>query len=146
MGTPCGICAKHRGEGPLVGPVLFADELVVVTHRPLSKGRLPGYLFVETRRHTAGVADLSDDESRAVGWAVARAARALRRELAPEHVFSAITGRTWAHFHQHVFARPTGTPDEIPWFGVDEWAGARILDDAGLDQLCLRLSAHFEAA
>ena len=29
----CLLCAKQRGVGPLVCPVIFADDLVVVTHR-----------------------------------------------------------------------------------------------------------------
>src|ERR687890_219770 len=44
----CLICRKHRGEGPLVGPVVHVDEHVSVSHR--ATGAL-GYVFVESRRH-----------------------------------------------------------------------------------------------
>src|SRR5690606_21896417 len=73
----CPICDKHRGLGPLVGPVIFADDLVAVTHRPLDqRAPVPGYLFVETIRHAPTLADLTDDEAAAVGWAARRAAAA----------------------------------------------------------------------
>ncbi|WP_369640645.1 HIT family protein [Nocardia sp. JMUB6875] len=126
--------------------MIFADELVVVTHRPLSEGvAMPGYLFVETTRHAATLADLSDGEGAAVGWAVRRAAGALRTELAPEFVFSAVTGRSVAHFHQHVFARPRGTPDSVGWFDIDSWEGGPRIVESELVALCERLAGHFVA-
>ncbi|MFI6043566.1 HIT family protein [Nocardia sp. NPDC051321] len=144
MGSKCAICAKHQGVGPLVGPVIFENELVVVTHRPLDQGSpVPGYLFVETRRHTPTVSTLTDPEAAAIGVAVTRAAHALQQELAPEFVFSAITGRSVAHFHQHVFARPVGTPPTIPWTDIDSWPDSPRTTPTELAPLCARLSTHF---
>lgn len=147
MGESCLICDKHRGVGRLVGPVVFANELVVVSHRPLTEGRpVPGYLFVETRRHVATVADLTASEAAEVGRAVSLAAHALRAALAPEYVFSAIAGRSVAHFHQHVFARPKGTPAETPWFDVDSWEEGPRLDGGGLIALSNHLASHVARA
>ncbi|WP_410612047.1 hypothetical protein [Amycolatopsis sp. lyj-109] len=69
------------------------------------------------------------------------AARALRAELEPESVHSAIAGRglARAHFHQHVFVRHRGTPAELGWMDVD-WPGAPRAD---IGLLCARLSAYF---
>ncbi|WP_143104859.1 HIT family protein [Amycolatopsis regifaucium] len=133
----CAICAKHRGEGPLVGPIVWADDTVIVSHRP---GGFPGYLFVETRRHVAAFDELTPDEVSAVSRAAWCAARGLRAELTPEHVFSAIAGRSVAHFHQHVFARPRGTPAEVDWLDGPSWTGAPVVD---IDALCGRLAAYF---
>ncbi|MEV6242581.1 HIT domain-containing protein [Lentzea sp. NPDC051838] len=115
----CLVCAKHRGVGPLVGPVVFEDDLVVVSHRP---GDVLGYLFVETRRHVPYLDELTVEEAEAVGRAARSAAAGLRAELDLEFVFSAIVGRAVAHFHQHVFARHQGTPEALPW--DEEWSGA----------------------
>ncbi|WP_434451702.1 HIT domain-containing protein [Lentzea sp. E54] len=131
----CLICAKHRGSGPLVGPVVFADDLVVVSHRP---GGVVGYLFVETRRHVAALDLLTVEEAEAVARAVRAVAVGLRAELDPEFVFSAVAGRSVAHFHQHVFARHRGTPPELAWTEV-RWPGAPTGDAA---ELCARLGAH----
>ncbi|RSN62988.1 histidine triad (HIT) protein [Amycolatopsis sp. WAC 04182] len=133
----CAICAKHRGEGPLVGPVVWADETVVVSHRP---GDFPGYLFVETRRHVAALDELTSDEVSAVSRAAWCVARGLRAELAPEHVFSAIAGRSVAHFHQHVFVRHQETPEEFGWLDGSSWTGAPVVDIA---MLCRRLAGYF---
>ncbi|MFE9323824.1 HIT family protein [Nocardia sp. NPDC052278] len=144
MGSDCPICDKHRGIGALVGPVIYADDLVLVTHRPLTEGTpVPGYLFVETRRHAPTLSTLTDAEARAVGWAARRAAHALHVELAPEFVFSAITGLSVAHFHQHVFARPHGTPASVPWTSADAWPDAPRIDACALGELCDRLAIHF---
>ena len=132
----CLICAKHLGSGPLSGPVVFADDLVVVSHRP---GEVLGYLFVETRRHVAALDLLTVAEAEAVARAVRLAAVGLRAELDPEFVFSAVAGRSVAHFHQHVFVRHRGTPEELAWTEV-EWAGAPRGDAA---ELCVRLRRHF---
>ncbi|MFI6307356.1 HIT family protein [Amycolatopsis thailandensis] len=119
------------------GPVVRADDLAVVSHRP---GEFPGYLFVETRRHVTVLDELTPDEVSAVSRAAWCAARGLRAELAPEHVFSAIAGRRVAHFHQHVFARHRGTPAEIGWMDGPSWSGTPVVD---IDALCGRLADYF---
>jgi len=117
----CPICAKHRGEGPLVGPEVWRDELVVVSQPAQAAGPpLLGHLFVETRRHAPYLDDLTDAEASAVGRAARTAAAALRAELDVEHVFSAVIGRGVPHFHQHVFPRHRGTPEDVPWHAGDE--------------------------
>ncbi|EME54113.1 histidine triad (HIT) protein [Amycolatopsis decaplanina DSM 44594] len=121
----------------MAGPVVWADDAVVVSHRP---GEFPGYLFVETRRHVAALDKLTSDEVSAVSHAAWCAARGLRAELTPEHVFSAIAGRSVAHFHQHVFVRHRGTPEEIGWMDSPLWTGTPVLD---IGVLCRRLADYF---
>lgn len=135
MTDGCLICAKHRGTGPLAGPVVWSDDLVVVSHQP---GEVLGHLFVETRRHVATLDALVVEEAEAVARAVRSVAVGLRAELDPEFVFSAVVGRAVAHFHQHVFVRHRGTPDELPW--DEDWPDAPTGDAA---DLCARLRAYF---
>lgn len=130
----CLICQKHRGEGPLVGPLVHRDALLVVTHR--AAGSL-GYVFVETRRHVSSLDELTDSEAEAVGRVTARLARGLRAELEVEHVHSMVAGLGVAHFHQHVFVRHAGTP---PSYGWDEpWPDAPRGD---VRDFADRLAAH----
>ncbi|MFI6210455.1 HIT family protein [Nocardia brasiliensis] len=144
MESECQVCTKHRGLSPLLRPLIYTDDLVIVTHRSLGRRQpVPGYLLIETRRHTPNLASLTDQEAAAVGRATTRAARALQQELAPESVFSTVTGRSVPHFHQRVFARPPGTPAAIPWHDVDSWSDGPRITATDLISLCARLSTHF---
>ena len=138
--SDCPICEKHRGAGPLVGERLYEDEFVVASHAPAAAvdGYL-GYVFVETRRHARGLADLSDDEAAAVAVVVSRVARALEAagaELVYSFVFDHI-----AHHHVHVVARHPGTPQEHWGPRVVEWPDAPRGGEAEIRDLAHRLRA-----
>jgi ATP adenylyltransferase len=141
----CPICAKHRGEGPLVGPKVWEDEHSLVFHRRAGDDgtTVVGYLFVETRRHVPYLADLSDAEAQAIGRVARRAAFGLRSELGADFVFSAIVGTGVPHFHQHIFARHRGTPAEYGWMASHEWPGAPRGTAAELTELADRLRPYF---
>jgi len=79
----------------------------------------------------------------AIAQAAWRAARGLQAELDAESVFSFIAGRAVAHFHQHVFARHKGTPDDIGWMDGHLWPGAPRTTPSGIAELCERLKHHF---
>lgn len=78
-----------------------------------------------------------------MGWAVRRAAAALRAELDVEAVHSAVVNLRQEHFHQHVYVRYRGTPAELGWWEADEWPGAPHGDAAAVAALCARLAGHF---
>ncbi|GIF73083.1 hypothetical protein Asi02nite_26010 [Asanoa siamensis] len=96
-------------------------------------------------RHVPYLDDLTDVEAAAVGSAVRRAAIAVRAELDPEHVFSAVIGRGIPHFHQHVFPRHRGMPDETPWHDSAYWPGAPRGGEAEVAALAARLRRYFTA-
>jgi ATP adenylyltransferase len=140
----CPICAGHRGEGDLVAPVVWRDDLVWVKHvvnRPMP---VPlGHLIVETDRHAPFVDSLTDQESAAVGRAVRDAARALRAELAVDAVHAMVINTRLEHFHEHVVVRHRGTPETCSWHEVDDWSGAPRGGPSDVARLCERLSRHF---
>lgn len=133
-GLDCPICAKHRGLGPLVGPRIYADDRVVVSHR--AEGSL-GYAFIETRRHVDHLAELTEDEARVIGIVRSRLAQGLAAELAVEHVHAMVAGLGVEHFHEHVFVRHRGAPAVIGW--VEPWPAAPTGD---IQALVRRLAVH----
>ena len=139
MTEPCPICAKHRGGGPLACPEVWSDDQVVVTHR--AEPDLLGYLFVEPRRHVAGLDELTEAEALAIARTVWLAAKALRAEFDAESVHTFVAGRSAAkvHFHQHVFVRHRDTPAGHGWLDVD-WPGAPHGEPGAL---CGRLRTYF---
>jgi ATP adenylyltransferase len=144
MTDGCVICAKFRNEGPLVGPYVWEDDLVRVSHLlPGTEPATLGHLIVETRRHASYLDGLTDAEAAAVGLAARNAGRALRAELDVAFLHSAIINAGLEHFHQHVYVRHAGTPEQYAWHRADEWPDAPHGDRTTVTELCRRLAAHF---
>jgi len=148
----CFVCRKHRERGPLVpgGPVA-EDDLVIVSHlapyaREGVEAAYLGHLFVEPRRHAPGLADLTDEEARAVGSWCARASRALRDVGDAEHVYAAVFGDAVPHLHVHLIPRHPGTPREYWGHRVDEWPDARRGLDPEIAALVQSLRDHLDGA
>ena len=135
MADGCPVCAKHGDVD-----AILADEHAVVSH--LAAGDEPaylGYLFVEPRRHVAGLGDLTPAEAASFGRLAARASDALRRSEGAEHVYAAVIGHGAEHLHLHLIARYPGTPREYWWVRVDEWPDAPRGDAAAVSALSERL-------
>lgn len=124
----CLVCRKHRGGLSPPGGAIYEDGLIYVSHAGLfgdEQEHLLGHVFVEPRRHVAELADLTDEEARAIGLYTSRVARALMETLDMEHVYSFVFGDGVPHVHVHVIGRYPGTPREYWGVRVDEWPGAR---------------------
>jgi histidine triad (HIT) family protein len=148
----CFVCRKHTQQGSLLpgGPV-GQDDLVIVSHlTPAAPGRSGrpaylGHLLVEPRRHAPGLADLTDDEARAVGWWCTRASQALRAAAGAEHVYAAVIGNAVPHLHVHLLPRYPGTPREYWSQRVDEWPGARRGGEPEITTFVAGLRAYLSA-
>jgi diadenosine tetraphosphate (Ap4A) HIT family hydrolase len=99
-----------------------------------------GYLFIESNRHAIYLDDLTDAEAQALGRLRTRLAAALRAELDPEHVFTAVMGRSEPHFHEHVFCRFRDTPQDVSWHHSDDYAPRANADEVA--DLARRLARH----
>jgi ATP adenylyltransferase len=144
--SDCRICAKHRGEGPLGGELVAHVDGFWIYHGPPGEDGLAplGYLFIESDRHVPYLDALTDQESEALGRLRTRLAAALRTEVAPEHVFAVVTGRSEPHFHEHLFARHAGTPRDVPWHQSDEFAPRADADEVA--DLARRLAGRLMTA
>jgi diadenosine tetraphosphate (Ap4A) HIT family hydrolase len=122
----CIICRKHLIEPP-PGGVIYEDDLLYAAHSPLvadEREHYLGHLLLETRRHTPGLATLTDDEAKALGLWSAWLAAALVASEGAEHVYSFVMGHHLPHMHIHLWPRYPGTPREY-WGGrLDAWPGA----------------------
>src|SRR4051812_47981133 len=112
MSFDCFICRKHASGDALGCGVIYEDELVFASHAiPGDDGSAYlGHVFVETRRHVAGLGQLLDAEAAAVGVLVNDVAAALRTSEAGEHVYSHVYGDGVPHLHVHLQARYPDTP------------------------------------
>jgi ATP adenylyltransferase len=141
----CPICQKHRGEGPLRGELIGRTERFWVYHGPPDAQGLAGlgHLFIESDRHAPHLADLAPEEATELGALRTRLANALREATDAEFVLAAVIGIGVAHFHEHLFIRPRGTPADVPWHESDD--GAPRVDAAAVARLRDQLRPSFEA-
>lgn len=113
MSEDCFICRKHRSGDAFGCGVIFEDDLVFASHIGVDGEGVAylGHVFVETRRHVAGLGQLSADEASAVGLLVNDLSSALRAAGA-EHVYAHVYGDGVPHLHVHLIPRYPGTPRE----------------------------------
>ena len=145
----CFVCRKHRGEVGVPGGVVYEDELVHCSHlvapSAAQGGRARVYLgtlFVEPRRHVAGIGDLSAEEAQRVGLLASRVAAALQASEGAEHVYVFVLGHHVPHLHVWLAPRYPGTPREYWGMRLAEWPGAPVGGAGEVTALCQRVGAH----
>jgi histidine triad (HIT) family protein len=115
MVSDCLICNKQASGDALGCGVIYEDDLVFASHLPPgtdSGDAYLGHVFVETKRHVAGIGELTPSEAAAVGVLVNDLAAALRTTEGAEHVYSHVYGDGVPHLHVHLQARYPNTPRE----------------------------------
>ena len=125
--TDCLVCAKHRGETLLAGGIIFENDLLSISHAQLfgdEKDHYLGHLFIESKRHVAEYADLTDEEARQIGLWVKRLSQALLATLDMDHVYAFMIVDGVPHVHLHIIGRYRGAPREYWGPRVDDWPEA----------------------
>lgn len=138
----CFVCRKHRGEVSIPGGAIDEDELVYAGHAQIREGQTTaylGYLMVEPKRHAPGLADLTDEEAKALGLLVTCISRALKASEGAEHIYAFVLGDLVPHLHIHVVPRYPGAPPEYWGVHVDEWPDAPRGGPEEMAALCERL-------
>lgn len=128
------------------GPI-YEDALLYASHiapPDADSTAYLGYLFVEPKRHAAGLGDITAEEAAALGVLVSRLARALREGAGAEHVYAFVLGDHVPHLHVHVVPRYPGMPPEYWGMRVDEWPEAPRGDAEAIAAFCERLRASLE--
>jgi histidine triad (HIT) family protein len=144
VGADCLVCGEISGQVAVPGGLLWEDEHAVAFHVPPLPARgdpYLGHLLVVTRRHVAGLADLSGDEAAAVGRGASLLARALIAGGGATWVHAGVAGTHAPHFHQHLLPRYAETPPEVPWHAVDAWEGSRHGGAGDVAELAGRIRA-----
>jgi histidine triad (HIT) family protein len=138
----CLVCRKYKGLIPVPGGAIFENELIFISHAQLfgsEKDHYLGHVFVETRRHVAELADLTEEEARTLGLYVSRIANALLHTENMEHIYSFVIGDGVPHVHVHVIGRYPGAPREYWGPKVDEWPAAPRGGEPEIAALAARL-------
>jgi histidine triad (HIT) family protein len=143
----CFVCRKHRGLISMPGGAIYEDDLVYAGHILLNNAGTAylGWLVAETKRHTPGLAEVTDSEAQALGLLMARLSRALKACEGAEHIYSFVLGDGVPHLHIHVVPRYPGTPREYWGTRIDEWPDAPRGDAAQVAALCERVREYLKS-
>jgi len=144
----CVVCRKQRGEVNVFGGFIYEDELIAVSHSLFwgdEKTHYLGHLFIETKRHVAEYADLTDEEAQRIGLYIKRVSQALLNTLAMDHVYAFIIVDGVPHMHVHVIGRYRGAPREYWGSKVDEWPDAPKGGEAEIEQLTYKLREYLNS-
>ncbi|MED3420401.1 HIT family protein, partial [Bacillus thuringiensis] len=85
----CFICEKHKGNIIVPGGAIYEDELVYVGHVYWdSEETYLGYVMIDIKRHVPGLAELTDEEAKALGLITSRVSKALKESEGAEHIYT----------------------------------------------------------
>ncbi len=135
----CLVCRKQRGITPPPGGILYEDELVFASHSFIPQDQentYLGILFLEPKRHIAGLEELSPEEGAHMGSAAARLSRALQLATDAEHIYLFVLGHHVDHLHFWIIPRYIGTPREYWGLQVEEWPDAPRGAEQEIGVLC----------
>ena len=138
----CLVCRKHRGEVIVPGGVIYENDLIYISHAQLwgeEKDHYLGHVFVESKRHVAELADLTEIEAQVIGLYTSRVAKALLHTEGMEHIYAFVIGDGVPHVHVHVIGRYPGAPREYWGPKVDEWPEAPRGKESEIEQVAARL-------
>jgi len=145
--TECLVCCKHKGEVDVPGGVIYENDLIYISHAQLwgdEKEHYLGHVFVETKRHVAEVADLTDEEAQAIGLYTSKIAKALLHTESMEHIYIFVIGDGVPHVHYHVIGRYPGAPRKYWGPRVDEWPEAPKGNAPEIKQVADRIRAFLK--
>ena len=141
----CLVCREITGHINVPGGLVLENEVLAAFHHPpltsVTGTTRPylGHLLIVTKRHVAALGSLTGDESAAVGRAASRLSLALTNAAGADWVYAAVIGTAVPHFHLHLLPRYPGTPEEVPWYEVDEWEGGLHGDASEIGELATRI-------
>jgi diadenosine tetraphosphate (Ap4A) HIT family hydrolase len=74
---------------------------------------VPGWLFLELRRHAEGPMGLDDDEASELGILIRQLSEAIERVTGAERVYLVAYGELFPHFHVLLSPRMPGAPPQF---------------------------------
>lgn len=100
----CLICGINHGRVETPHGLLYQDDLWVVRHMPPPYA-LPGWFILQTRRHCAEPADLTDAEAASFGPMLRRWEAAVKQATGAARIYTAALGEKVRHLHVHMVPR-----------------------------------------
>jgi diadenosine tetraphosphate (Ap4A) HIT family hydrolase len=121
MSIDCEICTRESDDTDPVGGWVFRNARWSVCAAPRTE--VPGWFFLELRRHAEGPMELTQEEALELGPIIRRLSGAVQRAVRAKRVYLLWFGDNFPHFHMLVAARPPGMGGEEPGLALIPRAG-----------------------
>ncbi len=102
----CIICRGRDGDAEWHRIQVWEDDLWRLTVSLAAE--VPGFAYLEPKRHIPSIADLDGEEARTFGPVLARVTKALRAETGAEQVYVYVFGGGVPHIHLHLAPHRAG--------------------------------------
>jgi diadenosine tetraphosphate (Ap4A) HIT family hydrolase len=104
----CVLCRRADGDAELGRVQVWEDQLWRLTMG--LHAEVPGFCYLEPKRHIPHVTDLDGEEARSFGSVLAQVSAALKEETAAEVVYLYVFGEGVPHLHVHLAPHRSGDP------------------------------------
>lgn len=104
----CLLCRGSAGDAELSRVQVWADELWRLTTSLGPAECVPGFSYLEPRRHVPHITDLDGAEAQTFGAVLARCTRALQQAAGAELVYVYVFGGGIPHLHVHLAPHRAG--------------------------------------
>jgi len=106
----CALCRGPDGDPELFRTEVWSDPRwrLTTSVEGLLEGEVPGFSYLEPRRHVPHVEDLDGEEAATFGGTLARCAAALKEVTGCERVYVYVFGGGIPHFHVHLVPHVQG--------------------------------------
>jgi diadenosine tetraphosphate (Ap4A) HIT family hydrolase len=98
--SDCVICRGSAGDAELMRVQVWEDARWRLTTSVMDQ--VPGFSYLEPKRHIPHITDLDGEEARTLGQVLARVTSALREETRAELVYVLVFGGSVPHLHLHL--------------------------------------------
>ena len=102
----CVLCRGVAGDAELHRMQVWANDLWRLTTSP--EAEIPGFSYLEPKRHIPHITDLNNAEARTFGEVLANVTRILKEEAQAELVYVYIFGGGVPHLHVHLAPHRAG--------------------------------------
>src|SRR5262250_482879 len=98
--SDCAICRGRSADAEMMRTQVWEDQLWRLTVS--LSAEVPGFAYLEPKRHIPHITDLDGEEAATLGPVLARVCRILREETTSELVYLYVFGDGIPHLHIHL--------------------------------------------
>jgi histidine triad (HIT) family protein len=147
----CHICRSGAGEIEIPGGVVFESDLWLLRPAPPpSYWGVPGWMMIQSKRHTPGIAHFDRAEAASFGPTLVHLERALLEITGALRIYTAAMAESAPHFHGHLVPRYAAMPGDAQGWGVFDlqrqgMAGDVMADPAEVERIIQAYRARLAA-